>query len=359
MKKKKELTWEEKHPFGNLRYYTFLDNFEGVTSLEETATKAALRVLKHHLEEEMGFELTDEQFIAIFFKVINLVPARPLGAWSFQYGFVVTMQKTLQAHDLHCGVKEIFDFFNVRNYDNRRYHNLLLHVPHSSTSFPEDSKFRFNDLDEEERLLIDYYTDELFIPEQTGEKIGTAIFPYCRLFCDVERMINDPLEKKGLGISYSRWVDKDRYSQTLRSFSSLNTAFKLYSDFHTEVSLKLMKAIGNVLLIDCHSFSNLPNLLNNNPPSDIDICIGYNEDLTCPNKVTIGNIVQYFRSRGYKVGINEPFSNSKTFSIPSEYNSVMIEVNKKLYMDEHTLEKNEGFNRLKDDIQSLYEVLLK
>ena len=44
MEKKKELTWEEKHPFGNLRYYTFLDNFEGVTSLEETATKAALRV---------------------------------------------------------------------------------------------------------------------------------------------------------------------------------------------------------------------------------------------------------------------------------------------------------------------------
>ena len=359
MEKKKELTWEEKHPFGNLRYYTFLDNFEGVTSLEETAAKAALRVLKHHLEEEMGFELTDEQFIAIFFKVINLGPARPLGAWSFQYGFVVPMQKTLQAHDLHCGVKEIFDFFNVRNYDNRRYHNLLLHVPHSSTSFPEDSKFSFNDLDEEERLLIDYYTDELFIPEQTGEKIGTAIFPYCRLFCDVERMINDPLEKKGLGISYSRWVDKDRYSQTLRSFSSLNTAFKLYSDFHTEVSLKLIKAIGNVLLIDCHSFSSLPNLLNNDPPSDIDICIGYNEDLTCPKKVTIGNIVQYFRSRGYKVGINEPFSNSKTFSIPSEYNSVMIEVNKELYMDEHTLEKNEGFTRLKDDIQSLYEVLLK
>ena len=359
MEKKKELTWEEKHPFGNLRYYTFLDNFEGVNSLEETATKAALRVLKHHLEDAMGFELSDEQFIAIFYKVINLEPARPLGAWSFQYGFVVPMQKTLQAHDLHCGVKEIFDFFNVRNYDNRRYHNLLLHVPHSSTSFPEDSKVCFDDLDEDERLLIDYYTDELFIPEHTDEKIDTAVFQYCRLFCDVERLINDPLEKEGLGISYSRWVDKDRYSQTLRSFSSLSSAFKLYSDFHTEVSLKLMKAIGNILLIDCHSFSNHPNLLNNNPPSDIDICIGYNDDLTCPKKVTIGNIVQYFRSRGYKVGINKPFSNSKTFSIPSEYNSLMIEVNKKLYMDEQTLEKKEGFTRLKNDIQSLYEILLK
>lgn len=90
----------------------------------ETVTKAALRVLKHHLENAMGFELSDEQFIAIFYNVINLGPARPLGAWSFQYGFVVPMLKTLQEQDLHCGVKEIFDFFNVRNYDNRRYHNM-------------------------------------------------------------------------------------------------------------------------------------------------------------------------------------------------------------------------------------------
>jgi N-formylglutamate amidohydrolase len=98
--------------------------------------------------------------------------------------------------------------------------------------------------------------------------------------------------------------------------------------------------------------------LNSNPP-DIDICIGYNDDETHPNKVVIGNIVQYFKSLGYKVGINTPFSNSKTFSVPSKYHSVMIEVNKRLYMNEHTLEKNEGFERMKTDIQSLYGILLK
>lgn len=308
----------------------------------------------------MGFELTDEQFIAIFFKVIDLGPAPD--HWEdghFNMDLLFQCKKTLQAQNLHHGMEEIFRFFNVRNYDNRRYLSLLLHVPHSSTSFPENSNVSFNDLDKEERILIDYYTDELFIPEHTGEKIETAVFPYCRLFCDVECLINDPLEKEGLGISYSRWVDEDSHSKKLRSFSSLSSAFKLYSDFHTEVSLKLMKAIGSVLLIDCHSFSNLPNLLNNNPPSDIDICIGYNEDSTCPRKVTIGNIVQYFRSRGYKVGINKPFSNSKTFSIPTEYNSVMIEVNKRLYMDEHSLEKKEEFIKLKGDIQSLYKILIK
>lgn len=112
------------------------------------------------------------------------------------------------------------------------------------------------------------------------------------------------------------------------------------------------------LLIDCHSFSSIPNLLNSNPP-DIDICIGYNDDDTCPNKVVIGNIVHYFESLGYKVGMNEPFSNSKTFSVPIKYHSAMIEVNKRLYMDELTLEKTKGFNKLQQEIRLLYGILLK
>ena len=359
MEQKKDSNWDERHPMGNLRYYTFVDGFANVTCLNELATRSALRVLKRQLENCLGFELTDDAFIAIFFKVINLGPARPLGAWSFQYGFVVPMQKLLTELNLHCGVNEIFSFFNVRNYDERRYHNILLHIPHSSIIFPDEIKTRFDDLDYEERLLIDYYTDELFVPTQEDQRISSVVFPYCRLYCDVERLINDPLEKEGLGISYSRWVDKDEYNQILRSFSSIQSAFKLYADFHTEASMKLLKKSGSKLVIDCHSFSSIPNLLNRNPPSDIDICIGYNEDVSCPNKTCIGNIVQYFKSKGYKVGINSPFSNSKTFPVPTEYHSVMIEINKKLYMDEVTLKKNEQFTCIHQDLQSLYKMLLK
>lgn len=359
MEKKKSLSWDERHPNGDLSYHTFLDSFEDVSFLHEEGTKVALRTLKYHLEEEIGYELSDEAFLAIFFRVINLRPAHPLGGWSFQYGFVVPMQKTLQAHNLHCGAKEIIDFFNVRNYDNRRYHNLLLHVPHSSTSFPVESRVCFNDLDDEERLLIDYYTDNLFVPEQEANNICHMIFPYCRLYCDVERLINDPLEKDGLGISYSRWIPcQDRHGIVLRSYSVKSEAFALYADYHSDISKKLVGLIGTTLLVDCHSFSALPNLLNSNPP-DIDICIGYNDDETCPSKVVIGNIVQYFMSKGYKVGINEPFSNSKTFNVPVTYHSIMIEVNKRLYMDEHTLEKTEGFEKLTRIIQSLYALLLK
>lgn len=358
MEKNNMSSWDEKHPNGNLSYHTFLDSFEGTTILDEIGTMVALRTLKYHLEEEIGFELSDEAFITIFFKVINLRPARPLGGWSFQYGFVVPITKLLQEYKLHCGPRPIFNFFNVRNEDNRHYRNILLHIPHSSTVFP-DGKYSLGDLDGEERLLIDYYTDELFVPEQISNNICKMIFPYCRLYCDVERLINDPLERKGLGISYHRWIPiKGGYGETFRSFSSECDAFNLYTDFQGEVSKQLVKMSGEKLLIDCHSFSALPNLLNATPP-DIDICIGYNDDDTCPNRVVIGNIAQHFKRLGYKVGINTPFSNSKTFSVPVKYHSVMIEVNKSLYMDEHTLERTDGFWKLKNDIMLLYKLLLK
>lgn len=358
MEKKKVLSWDERHLNGDLSYHTFLDSFEDVSILHEVGTKVALRTLKYHLEEEIGYELSDEAFLAIFFRVMNLRPARPLGVCSFQYEFVVPMAKLLQEYKLDCGPQPIFNFFRVRNEDNRHYNNLILHIPHSSTAFT-NGKYRFDDLDEEEILLVDYYTDELFVPEQEAKNICPMAFPYCRLYCDVERLIKDPLEKDGLGISYSRWVSrKDGHGEVLRSFSGKREAFALYSDFHSEVSKKIAELTGRILLIDCHSFSALPNLLNSNPP-DIEICIGYNDDETCPNKVVVGNIVQYFKSKGYEVGINEPFSNSKTFATPEAYHSVMIEVNKRLYMNEYTLEKTEGFERLKQDIQSLYRYLLK
>lgn len=235
------------------------------------------------------------------------------------------------------------------------FKNILLHVPHSSSAFPEDSDYSFQNLNDSERLLIDYYTDELFAPDEKTDRVYSVVFPYCRLYCDVERLVNDPLEKEGLGIRYIRKDHGNDY--VFRFFSSAIDSFNLYSDFHSFVSKKLYSMGEDTLLIDCHSFSALPNMLNSNPP-DIDICIGYNDDDTCPNRSTINYIANYFESFGYKIGINEPFSNSKTFSVPMKYHSIMIELNKRLYMDEETLEKKVDFVRIQKIIQSLYMFII-
>ena len=349
--------WEGNEHWFKFEHQAGLRRFESISSLGITPTAIALRALKYHLEDEFGFEITDELFIDIFRKVCNFRPVPGLGAYA-SLEFIQPLQRILESHGVSQNyLGSINKVFRIRVDNPRCYKKLFLHIPHSSTRFPEESKYTFKDLDKKERLLIDYYTDELFIPNPDSDQISRVVFPFCRLCCDVERLIKDPLDKDGLGFLYQWHIWEHDERPTLFSFCSKYESFRLYADHHAEVSKKLVEMGEGTLLIDCHSFSALPNLLNSNPP-DIDICIGYNEDETCPDKVVIGNIAQYFRSLGYKVGINKPFSNSKTFAVPVTYHSVMIEVNKRLYMNEQTLEKTEGFEKLKNAIQSLYDLLL-
>ena len=353
----RKLRWEGNEHWFKFDHQAGLKRFENISTLGNTPTAIALRALKYQLESEIGFEISDALFSDIFRKVCDFRPVPALGA-NAPLEFMGSLQRILERHGVHeSNVGAIWRTFRVCVDNPRCYKNILLHVPHSSSSFPSESNYTFHDLDDEEKLLIDYFTDELFVPEKETEHISSVVFPYCRLYCDVERLVNDPLEKDGLGISYFREVRIGKVF-SFRSFSSKEKAFTYYADYHAHVSKKLVSLDNDILLIDCHSFSALPNLLNSNPP-DIDICIGYNDDETCPNKVVIGNIVQYFKSLGYKIGINEPFSNSKTFPSPVAYHSVMIEVNKRLYMDEHTFEKTKRFDKLKQDIKALYDILLK
>ncbi len=93
-------------------------------------------------------------------------------------------------------------------------------------------------------------------------------------------------------------------------------------------------------------------------PHDVDICIGWNEDDTSPDRMLLECVATYFKDCGYSIGINKPFSNSKTFPGASGYHSLMIEVNKRCYMNEETLEKTPNFTNLHNQLQRLYEILL-
>ena len=64
-----------------------------------------------------------------------------------------------------------------------------------------------------------------------------------------------------------------------------------------------------------------------------------------------------FKERGYEVNLNTPFSGSL---VPFEYylkeksiQSVMVELRRDLYMNEKTGEKNENFDKLKQDISDV------
>lgn len=228
-----------------------------------------------------------------------------------------------------------------------KFDNIVLNIPHSSILglFGKFSGWKYNaNLLNKAIKDTDWHTDFIFHSDR--ENVHSVVFNWCRYVVDVERLENDPLEKEGHGIIYEgidgfernledkdRWMLmelRQRYLQHIAHFINEKT-----------------------LLLDCHSF-------NNNVAPDVDICIGYNEDWSKPDDETIKGIVKIFTEAGYRVGINRPYSNSLTPKAKCEYKSIMIEVNKKLYLH-NGIEINVDTKyapKLQNTIKKVYDFVL-
>ena len=84
--------------------------------------------------------------------------------------------------------------------------NIIIHVPHSSLKIPEEYRrtalISQEELDEENRFVCDTGVIELIPP---ALKESTLIFPYSRLYCDVERFRDsrEPMNDLGMGYIYT------------------------------------------------------------------------------------------------------------------------------------------------------------
>lgn len=201
---------------------------------------------------------------------------------------------------------------------------IVLNIPHSSTILPVNTWE--GDIMPHINKWTDFHTDKLFIPKNTKE-VTPVIFPISRFFCDVERLIDDELEANGNGIYYTRFEDCKR-NEDMKPF-----AMALWQG-HINLLTSLITS-NDTLLIDCHSF---PAELSN-----VDICIGYNNDWSKPSDELLGHIKQYFEKAGYSVGVNEPYANSLTPPSVYQYKSVMIEVNKNVYLDKNNRLKSSAY----------------
>jgi N-formylglutamate amidohydrolase len=88
------------------------------------------------------------------------------------------------------------------------------------------------------------------------------------------------------------------------------------------------------MIVDCHSFNDeqLPHVENTQRP---DFCIGSDSFHTPPDLVV--RIARFIQEQGYSVLVNEPFAGTivpiQFYQIDTRVYSVMIEVNKRLYLD--------------------------
>ena len=227
-----------------------------------------------------------------------------------------------------------------------KFSRIVLNQPHASIEGLYNPLLSYWDIDE--RFLnevvvkwTDWHTDFLFHRVQS-ECVRTVRFPYSRFIVDAERLWDDPLEEEGQGIVYKRFADYTRYVPQ----SAQRCLEYLWKSHQAQLSLQLRP---DALLLDCHSF---PSDL-----SDVDICIGWNEDWSKPNLQVIEAVANRFDDYGYKVGLNTPYSNSMTPSCDFQYKSMMIEVNKKTYLKPHSIELLTQGNRLSDVMASVIEEL--
>lgn len=208
---------------------------------------------------------------------------------------------------------------------------IVLHIPHSSMNGIFDkhigkwhpNAFFVNDC---VRELTDWYVDMLFHIEMEG--VEEVVFPFSRFVCDVERLPNDEMEKIGQGIIYTHYRG---YKRGLLTEDDRRDIYQLYNAHQEHLRESLSEG---ALLIDCHSFADKDYRY-------ADICIGFNEDESY-DKGIVNTISAGFKKSGYSVSFNEPYSNSIYPDTGFAYHSVMIEVNKRIYMDNNTLLLNKN-----------------
>ena len=241
---------------------------------------------------------------------------------------------------------------------------ILLHLPHSSYFIPEQYKKLFvlneKELLQEQILMTDSYTDDLFdLP------LRKLVFPVSRLICDVERFREEKDEEmtsQGMWVCYTKThnleplknIDEVHNKEILEKYYDVH-----HKKFEEEVE-NILKENKKCLIIDCHSFSSksFPYELHKEDARP-DICIGTDNFHTpiCIQK----RLVNGFEKLGYKVGFNEPFKGSivplKFYQKEKRVQSIMIEINRSLYMNQRTGKKLGCFFDLKSNIKRiLFEI---
>ena len=218
------------------------------------------------------------------------------------------------------------------------FKRIVLFIPHSSDNL--DRTQWAGDIDRAIDRWTDWHTDKLF--RSDDDRVISVIFPYSRFYCDAERLIDDPMEKVGQGIAY-RFIEG---CERVLTDDLIADIYSKYDSIHA--SLEEAAQLG-CLIIDCHSF-----------PADldygIDICIGFNEDASKPDDDILNLVAEHFTNAGLRVGINAPYSNS--MRVQKDIPTLMIEVNKGVYLQNDGKTPSDEFYKIKRLINSLYTRLL-
>jgi N-formylglutamate deformylase len=252
---------------------------------------------------------------------------------------------------------------------------LVCDSPHSGVVYPADfqSCLPTSIL----RSGEDTYVEELWraIPSVGGTLLA-ANFP--RTYIDPNREVDDidpdilaepwttplhPTEKSrlGHGLIWSKARKQPIYDRKLWVAEVENRIGSYYQPYHQALSRQIETAyerFGGVWHLNLHSMPyNSYEVLEIETDKELaDFVLGDRDGSTCDPEL-IDMIETFLLQRGYSVARNDPFKGValiERMGRPSENrHSLQIEINRKLYMNEDTYEKNEGFASLQNNLTYL------
>jgi N-formylglutamate deformylase len=262
---------------------------------------------------------------------------------------------------------------------------LVLDSPHSGVSYPEDFRHAcdLRDL----RRAEDTHVEKLYdFAPGLGVAWIEALFP--RSYLDANRNLTeidvslfdeawtdlietDPktLAKVRLGKGLIwRCTDEGTplYDRQLTVQEVRSRIRRCWQPYHEAVAAAIEAAHarhGYIIHLNCHSMPSVAAKFATDYPGLVhaDFVIG-DRDGTSADPPLSHRICEHLRSLGYQVSYNHPYKGVelvRRYGNPErQRHSVQVEVNRKLYMDEKTLELNAAFVGLKANLRTLVEMLL-
>jgi N-formylglutamate deformylase len=249
---------------------------------------------------------------------------------------------------------------------------LVFDSPHSGSHYPED--FRFSCPLEVLRRAEDAYVDELYeaAPAHGATLIG-ALFP--RSYLDTNRAVDDldevildgvwpsplrPSHKTRAGLGVVRRIARPGthiYDRKLSVDEVMGRLERCHTPYHrvlADACDRMHAKYGVVWHVNCHS---MPSSSSAKEEGDCaDFVLGDRDGTTCAGEFT-DFVAAFLRGRGYDVRINEIYKGVeivRRHGRPADNrHSLQIEVDRSLYMNQKTLEKTAGFDRIKADISAM------
>jgi N-formylglutamate amidohydrolase len=258
---------------------------------------------------------------------------------------------------------------------------LVLDSPHSGRDFPADFDAAVTEFDLREGE--DCFVDELYLPAtELGVPLLAALFP--RTYLDPNRHHGDidlelieggrwphehvPSGKHRIGKALIwRTLDDGRpiYSRKLAVSEVVARIERCHAPYHARLRALLdetHRRFAAVYHINCHSMPAVGGKQGEGGEGTprAEFVLGDRDGTTCDPAFT-----EFVRATlvamGYNVAVNDPYKGVelvKAYSDPRRHrHSLQVEINKKLYMDEASRTKHEGFARLQANLTRLVEAI--